>query len=220
MGPSLAFQLALRVELASWFPIQVEICTPLGNHMGAGAHEQWWAPHRIPPRGDWWPQPVPQDSNASWQLGVIFWGRASRCQRRSQFPNLVDASQWGRKALGRKTHPWHHRSTTASDGFVAFIGLGGRQFHSSFKKEKMRRARAQRIQKNEKRAYPTPCPKTARNILMYVGAVGLWRSLGRDGCLGCGLVAETSTVSLVLWARCCMRGGRWVEVSERLEHVT
>ena len=40
MGPTLAFQLALRVKLASWFPIQVEICPPLGNHMGAGAHEK------------------------------------------------------------------------------------------------------------------------------------------------------------------------------------
>ena len=55
---------------------------------------------------------------------------------------------------------------------------------------------------------------------MYMGAVGLWRSLGRDGRLGFGLVAETSTVSPVLWAMCCMRGGRRVELLERLEHVT
>ena len=31
MGPILATQLALRVILASWFPIQVELCTPLGH---------------------------------------------------------------------------------------------------------------------------------------------------------------------------------------------
>ena len=40
MGLTLAFQLALRVRLASWFPIKIEIFTPLGNHMGAGAHEK------------------------------------------------------------------------------------------------------------------------------------------------------------------------------------
>jgi hypothetical protein len=36
LGPILAFQLALRVVLASWFPIQVELCTPLGTHTGQG----------------------------------------------------------------------------------------------------------------------------------------------------------------------------------------
>ena len=50
--------------------------------MGAGAHKKSWATQRPPPKGDSWPQPGPKDSNASWELGVICWGRASRCQRR------------------------------------------------------------------------------------------------------------------------------------------
>ena len=40
LGPILAFQFALRVILASWFPIQIELCTPLGTHMGQGAYEK------------------------------------------------------------------------------------------------------------------------------------------------------------------------------------
>jgi len=44
----------------------------------------------------------------------------------------------------------------------------------------------------------TSCPKAVRNIVMYMGAVSLWASLGREGCLGIGL-----------W---CIRGGGWVGV--------
>ena len=40
MGPILATQFALRVKLANWFPIQIELCTPLGNQMGPGAYEK------------------------------------------------------------------------------------------------------------------------------------------------------------------------------------
>ena len=40
LGPILAFQLALRVVLASWFPIQIELCTAPATHMGQGAYEK------------------------------------------------------------------------------------------------------------------------------------------------------------------------------------
>ena len=40
ISPILATQFALGVILASWFPIQVELCTLLGAHMGQGAYER------------------------------------------------------------------------------------------------------------------------------------------------------------------------------------
>ena len=67
-----------------------------------------------------------------------------RVRLASQFPNLVDASQLGGKALGRKSHFGRRRTTTFSDGLVAFNRLGGRQFHSLFKKARMRARKTKR----------------------------------------------------------------------------
>ena len=49
MGPILPFQLALRVKLASWFPIQIEICTPLGWPSVLQANVQRTAPRPARP---------------------------------------------------------------------------------------------------------------------------------------------------------------------------
>ena len=43
--------------------------------------------------------------------------------------------------MGRKSHFGRRRTTTFSDGLVAFNRLGGRQFYSLFKKSKDARAK-------------------------------------------------------------------------------
>ena len=50
MGPILAIQFALRVILASWFPIQVELVYTRGRPHGARGVRK--IVYRAPPRGD------------------------------------------------------------------------------------------------------------------------------------------------------------------------
>ena len=50
MGPALAIQLALRVILASWFPIQIELMYTPGRPHGARGVRK--IVYRAPPRGD------------------------------------------------------------------------------------------------------------------------------------------------------------------------